>query len=650
MNPYEQIYDVDLSKGITQKDIGTLVFEGDNNSIKVGSNVYNSGVPQQLSGSIEGKVIRQDGGTVYYVGTISDNTGYITLTEAAFAYPGPIEIFVRIVSGQDKITIGAFKAKAKRTDTGKAIDPGQPVPGIAELAEDVEELKTGKKNTQTAIPSPSASGNALAFIDTISQDAQGVITATKKSVTIDATPTANSTNPVQSSGIKEGLDKKLNTIGKGVNLLDNWYFIGGGSQQGGRKFPINQRGQTDYNSTGYAIDRWRVPPNGNAGSIQLNSSYLSLKKAYFYFEQFLTTPILSNNVYTISVLTDSGLYSKSGKPSFTLNLVGSAIISVNNGFVSLNMQSLTSLNIIAIKLELGDTQTLAHQENGEWVLNDPPPNYNMELLKCQTSTADSRDTYANKQLIPAEHNAGAHNAIYRGKYLGNAVTAAQYSAISAGTFDDLFIGDYWTINGVDWRIAAFDYWLHTGDTECTTHHVVIVPDTALTTGKMNSTDIVTGAYVGSDFYTGNNNNTAKANATTIIEAAFGQNHILSHRERFPNAVKSGTGRVTADAHYDSMVDLMNEPMVYGHYAMDCNSPDGTTEPSSGGGTRIFTFDATQLPLFSHSKDKIIIRGVHWWLRDTTSPSKFTNAFDTGISGASNASATIGIRPTFGLVG
>ena len=39
MNPYEQIYDVDLSKGITQKDIGTLVFEGDNNSIKVGSNV-----------------------------------------------------------------------------------------------------------------------------------------------------------------------------------------------------------------------------------------------------------------------------------------------------------------------------------------------------------------------------------------------------------------------------------------------------------------------------------------------------------------------------------------------------------------------------------------------------------------------------------
>ena len=40
----------------------------------------------------------------------------------------------------------------------------------------------GAKATQTAKSSPSASGTTTAFIDTISQDAQGVITATKKSV------------------------------------------------------------------------------------------------------------------------------------------------------------------------------------------------------------------------------------------------------------------------------------------------------------------------------------------------------------------------------------------------------------------------------------------------------------------------------------
>ena len=67
----------------------------------------------------------------------------------------------------------------------------------------------GKKNTQTAKSSPTASGNALAFIDTVSQNAQGVITATKKNVTVDSTPTANSNNPVTSGGVKAALDAKV---------------------------------------------------------------------------------------------------------------------------------------------------------------------------------------------------------------------------------------------------------------------------------------------------------------------------------------------------------------------------------------------------------------------------------------------------------
>ena len=40
----------------------------------------------------------------------------------------------------------------------------------------------GKKNTQSAVSDPTASGNALAFIDSVSQNAQGVITPTKKTV------------------------------------------------------------------------------------------------------------------------------------------------------------------------------------------------------------------------------------------------------------------------------------------------------------------------------------------------------------------------------------------------------------------------------------------------------------------------------------
>ena len=43
------------------------------------------------------------------------------------------------------------------------------------------------------------------------------------------------------------------------NLLDNWYFVGGGSQQGDGQFPINQRGQTSYTVlNGSCIDRWKL--------------------------------------------------------------------------------------------------------------------------------------------------------------------------------------------------------------------------------------------------------------------------------------------------------------------------------------------------------------------------------------------------------
>lgn len=44
----------------------------------------------------------------------------------------------------------------------------------------------------------------------------------------------------------------------------------------------------------------------------------------------------------------------------------------------------SGIPIIAAKLELGPVQTLAHQDtDGNWVLNDPPPNKALELAKCQ---------------------------------------------------------------------------------------------------------------------------------------------------------------------------------------------------------------------------------------------------------------------------
>lgn len=242
-------------------------------------------------------------------------------------------------------------------------------------------------------------------------------------------------------------------------------------------------------------------------------------------------------------------------------------------------------------------------------------------------------------LIP--NNAGAHNAIYRGKNLGAAVTDAQWAAIKAGTFDDLFIGDYWTIGDVNWRIAAFDYWLHCGDTECTTHHVVIVPDTSLANAQMNSTNVTDGGYVGSNFYTGANNNTGKATAVSAINSAFGSSHILNHREYLTNAVTDG--KPTGGDWYDSTVELMSEAMVYGAHFFEPN-PNGQNPWSK---CRNYTIDKTQLPLFAHDPSRITNRDT-WWLRGVVTAAVFAYVSDGGLCDDNIASSSLGVRPAFGI--
>ena len=228
--------------------------------------------------------------------------------------------------------------------------------------------------------------------------------------------------------------------------------------------------------------------------------------------------------------------------------------------------------------------------------------------------------------------AGAHNSVYRGKNLGSSVTAEQYAAIAAGTFDDLYIGDYWTIGGVTYRIAAFDCYLHTGDTPCTDHHAVIVPDGGMYDAAMNDTNTTSGGYGGSKLRT-SGLDTAKA---TIL-GAFGDDHILTHRQLFSSVVSDGAS--SAWAWYDSQIDLMNEHMVYGAYAWGGGSQNGY---DTG-------IDKIQLPLFRARPDLISGNG-NWWLRDVRSAALFCNASEYGYASGWDASGSIGVRPAFCIHG
>ncbi len=177
------------------------------------------------------------------------------------------------------------------------------------------------------------------------------------------------------------------------NLLDNWYFGN----------PVNQRDKTTYSGAGYGIDRWKaeaVTPNVTT----IKDGYIELSQNAL-IEQILEEPYsLCEKQVTVSALTTTGLCSATATVPSKEELsaitadenIGVKYFAVNGnntGYVCLHHSkehatkvmlraySGYTVGVIAVKLEMGSQQTLAHQEDGAWVLNEIP-DYGEELTKC----------------------------------------------------------------------------------------------------------------------------------------------------------------------------------------------------------------------------------------------------------------------------
>ena len=282
---------------------------------------------------------------------------------------------------------------------------------------------------------------------------------------------------------------------------------------------------------------------------------------------------------------------------------------------TISVQTKKFADLEAILSVTGTEQMLIHDGNGVKVITV------QNLHKGLQADIDSvRNVLAD--------GAAAHNCIYRGKNLGTSVTAEQYAAISSGKFTDLYIGDYWVIKGVTYRIAAFDYYYNCGDTNFTKHHVVIVPDTSLYKAQMNTSNVTTGGYTGSAMYKSN-----LAQAKTTIKAAFGSAHVLTKRELLTNAVNGNTP--SGGAWFDSDVELMNEVQVYGSVAWGAHDGNGYNVASGDGQFPLFMFDRTKL----HNRED-------YWLRDVASAASFSLVTGDGRASACDASASLGVRPAF----
>ena len=182
----------------------------------------------------------------------------------------------------------------------------------------------------------------------------------------------------------------------GDNLLDNWYW--------NPNVMINTRGVAsgaDWNG-GYGIDRWK----GSAGM----KVYYATADGYLYLDNSAGTTFadlrqlfepalakaLVGKTMTASVLCTALPYRGVHSGTFTFPEIGSkstittpfGTIEVGSGaessvgFFLLRVAAGGTLRPMAAKLELGDTQTLAHQENTVWTLNEIPRREEQERI-CQ---------------------------------------------------------------------------------------------------------------------------------------------------------------------------------------------------------------------------------------------------------------------------
>lgn len=257
------------------------------------------------------------------------------------------------------------------------------------------------------------------------------------------------------------------------------------------------------------------------------------------------------------------------------------------------------------------------------------------LEKADELTQDYDAKFSNLKSIVVAPNGAAHNAIFRGKDITDLFYNGTLSQqITAGTFDDIFIGDYiiGKTSGRKYLVADINYRLHCGDTECTKPHVLMIPERIMGTAQMNDSHVTTGGYVGSKMYTTN-----LAQFKTVIQNDFGSGHILNHRELLTNAVTDG--KSSGWAWYDSTIELMNESMVYGHNAWGSHHGYETG------------IDKSQLSLFKHKPDLIVTLNDagsrYWyWLRDVVSSSFFAFVFTRGGADLTGAGGSGGVRPAF----
>lgn len=275
--------------------------------------------------------------------------------------------------------------------------------------------------------------------------------------------------------------------------------------------------------------------------------------------------------------------------------------------------------------------------------------------KVDGKVKSSHDSISLDTLLFA--TAAAHNSIYRGKDLTAYWDSGEMSkAIQAGTFDDIFPGDYIiksvTVDGkaysnIKWIVGDLDYFLHRGVTETAEHHLILFPKDNIGTAQMNSTNTTTNGYQGSNMW-----KNVIPKYTTGIVNAFGSDHVLEHDELLTNAMNANAASAAGagwmgsaywnwtgsygrtDGSYPWVkvkVNIFNQAMMFG------NHPFASSGQEEGNCNK-------QLAAFRYGQN--FTRAYWCWLRDVAGAGDFANAANYGYASNHYASGVGGVRPYF----
>lgn len=236
-----------------------------------------------------------------------------------------------------------------------------------------------------------------------------------------------------------------------------------------------------------------------------------------------------------------------------------------------------------------------------------------------------------------------HRSVFRGKNLGSEYTPAQQKMVLDGTFDDIWVGDYWEIDDNVWRVADIDNKLgstiyqNNALSIMEDHHIVVIPDFALGVKPMSTSDTIPS----------NNSYNVTALFATYIPQYFANVRSIFNNKVWNRPIYFNVGNSNSGTWVSRYLDLMTIANVLGVI------PATTTEYTTNDNEQYSLFRVQ--PKYMNIKVKPENTDPEWTrfvFRDISKNDHKPYIFNRGSNGITenNAKNNAGIRPAVYLLG